>query len=146
MIHKINAKNIVIKGRGFIAALSIALVILVAATAASAQHGYRVTKRVAFKKGAVSATLKGTIPNTLEVHEYIFRGRAGQTVKIDLSSMREDVTFYLTDDEGNHMDEGSELRSWDGELPADGDYHLFVSSTSDKPIRYALRIQIATDI
>lgn len=124
----------------------IILTILIGAVAASAQHGYRITKRVTFKKGEVSTTLKGTIPNTLEAHEYIFRGRAGQSVKIDLSAVREDVTFYLTDDEGNSLDEGTELRSWDGELPANGDYHLYVSSTSEKSIRYSLFIQIATDI
>src|SRR5215213_6592917 len=146
MITKGNAKNIWTAGRSVFAVLSITLVILAAATIASAQHGYRITKRITFKKDEVSTTVKGTIPNTLEAHEYIFRGRAGQTVKIDLSSVREDVTFYITDDEGNFMDEGSELRNWDGELPSDGEYHLYVSSTSDKAIGYSLFIQIANDI
>jgi hypothetical protein len=126
--------------------LTIILAILCGAIAAGAQHGYRITKRITFKKGEVSTTLKGTIPNTLEAHEYIFRGRAGQTVKIDLSAAREDVTFYLTDDDGNPLDEGTELRAWNGELEADGDYHLYVSSTSGKAIRYSLFIQIAADI
>ena len=146
MITKGKAKNIWTAGRSVFAALSIMLVLLAATTVVSAQHGYRVTKSITFKKGEVSTTVKGTIPNTLEAHEYIFKGRAGQSVKIDLSAVREDVTFYITDAEGNFMDEGSELRNWDGELPADGEYHVYVSSTSDKAIRYSLFVQIANDI
>ena len=146
MFSRISARNIWFTGRKVFAALSITLVLLIAATVTSAQHGYRITKRVEFRKGEVSTTLKGKIPNTLEVHEYIFRGRAGQTVKIDLSSMTEDITFYITDDEGNYMDEGSELRSWDGELSDDGDYHVYVSNSSDRARSYSLFIQIATDI
>jgi hypothetical protein len=146
MINRENTKNIVTKGQTVFAALSVALILLVGSLAANAQHGYRVTKRVSFRKGEVSTTVKGTIPNTLEVHEYIFKARAGQTVKIDLSSSTEDLTFYITDDEGNSMDEGSELRSWDGELPADGDYHLYVSNASSRARSYSLFIQVATDI
>ena len=146
MINKRNAKSTRIAGRSLFAALSLAVVFLVGAGIASAQHGYRVTKRISFNKGEVSTTLKGSIPDTLEVHEYIFRGRRGQTAKIDLSSATEDVTFYITDDEGNYMDEGSELRNWNGELPADGDYHVYVSNSTEKARRYSLFIQIATDI
>ena len=146
MLSKVSVKNIRIAGRSGFAALLAALVILAGASAVSAQHGYRITKRIEFRKGEVSTTVKGRFPNELEVHEYIFRGRAGQTVKLDLSSMTEDITFYITDDEGNDMDEGSELRSWDGELPADGDYHVYVSSSSNRARSYSMFIQIATDI
>ena len=146
MINRKEAKNIRFTGRSAFAALSLTLIFLVGALAASAQHGYRITKRVAFKKGAVSATVRGRLPNELEVHEYVFRGRAGQTATIDLSSLREDVTFYITDDEGNHLDEGSELRNWNGELPADGDYHVYVSASTGRPISYSMSVRIATDI
>jgi hypothetical protein len=146
MITKRNAKHIWKPGRMTFAAFLVALVILGGATVASAQHGRRVTKRVAFKNGEISTTLKGSIPDEMEVHEYVFRGRAGQTAKIDLSSMTEDITFYITDDEGSYLDEGSELRNWSGELPADGDYHVWVSSSSNRPRSYTLDIQIAADI
>lgn len=141
-----NAKGNWLTGRAMFAALLIGLVMLAAAGAAFAQHGYRVTKRISFRSGEVSTTVRGAIPNTLEVHEYVFKARAGQTAKIDLSSSSEDVTFYITDDRGNNLDEGSELRRWDGELPADGDYHVYVSNSIDRSRSYSLFIQIAIDI
>lgn len=126
--------------------LSITLALLICSVSASAQHGYRLSKRITFKRGEISAVLKGTIKNRLEGHEYIFRARKGQTVKIRLRSAAKDVTFYLMDGEGNWMDEDGELREWTGEITDTGDHRLVISKISNGSANYTLEIQIASDI
>lgn len=116
------------------------------AFAASAQHGYRVEKRIAFKRGQVATSVKGTIPNTLEGHDYTFRARKGQTLLVSLISTKKDISFFITTPDGETLDGETALKKWYGELPADGDYHLIINTESKGDARYTLQIQIATDI
>lgn len=132
--------------RIFTVVLSITLTLLFCSVSAFAQHGYRVSKRITFKRGEVSTVVKGTINNRLEAHEYIFRARQGQTLKIRLRSARKDVTFYLMDGEGNSMDEELELREWTGEITDTGDHRLIISTKNNGSALYTLEIQIASDI
>ena len=119
---------------------------LFGALSAAAQHGYRVEKRITFKRGEVAATVKGTIPNTLEGHEYIFRGRKGQTLLVSLSSAKKDIGFFIMTPEGEMIDRETALRKWYGELPSSGDYRLVINTRSKGTAAYTLKIQIATDI
>jgi hypothetical protein len=112
----------------------------------SAQHGYRVTKRLTFRKGEISTTLRGTIPNTLEAHEYVIRARKGQTLHIRLSAPRKDVSFAVMDMDGNWIDADNDLRTWTNELAEPGDYKIIISTRLKGAARYTLDIQIATDI
>lgn len=116
------------------------------ALSAAAQHGYRVEKRITFKRGEVARTVKGTIPNTLEGHEYIFRGRKGQTLLVILTSPRKDMGFFIMTPEGEVLDKETDLRKWSGELPSSGDYHLIINTSSKGAASYTLKVQIATDI
>ena len=131
-------------GRTAFAALFIAGVLLFSAAAAHAQRGYRVTKRINFKKGEVSATVSGSIPNSSEGHEYIFRGREGQTLLAKLKSAARDIDFYIETPSGETLDGATGLRNWSGELPETGDYHLYINAGG--AARYTLEIQIASDI
>lgn len=119
---------------------------LCGALSAAAQHGYRVEKRITFKRGEVASTVKGTIPNTLEGHEYIFRGRKGQTLLVVLTSARKDVVFSIMTPEGEMLDEETALRKWSGELPSTGDYHLIINTSAKGAAGYTLKVQIASDI
>jgi hypothetical protein len=124
------------------------LIVLVAGASvfASGQHGYRVTKRVTFKKGQVSTTVSGTIPNKLEVHEYIVRARKGQTLMLNLSHPRRSTLWFYTMSPSNAMvEEEPALRNYTGTLEETGDYHIFVYTTKGSGT-YSLEIQIATDI
>jgi hypothetical protein len=123
-----------------------AALFLCGALSAAAQHGYRVEKRIAFKRGEVAATVKGTIPNTLEGHEYIFRGRKGQTLMVILTSAKKDIGFSIMTPAGEMLDEETALRKWSGELPSTGDYHLIINTSLKGAARYTLKIQIASDI
>lgn len=140
-----NANNTWATGRLAFAALFLTSVVLFSAFAAHAQRGYRVTKRINFKRGEVSATVSGTIPNAQEGHEYIFRGRAGQTLLAVLKSAKTDIDFYIETPSGETLDGATGLKNWDGELPETGDYHLYINA-GEGATRYTLEIQIATDI
>jgi hypothetical protein len=126
---------------------TIFLIALVAAASvcASAQHGYRVTKRVTFKKGQVSTTVSGAIPNTLESHEYIVRVRKGQTIKLKLHATRLSIGFYTMSPSNAMVEEETFLKDYTGTLEENGDYHIFVYTTKGAG-KYSLDIQIATDI
>lgn len=116
-----------------------------AATFAFGQHGYRVTKRLTFKRGQVSTKVSGTIPNTLEVHEYIIRARKGQTLHLRLHATRLSLGFYTMSPSNAMVEEETFLKDYTGTLEESGDYHIFVYSTKGAG-KYSLDIQIATDI
>jgi hypothetical protein len=113
----------------FLTALLMALV-FICAQASAAQHGYRVTKNIAFKKGQISTTVNGTIPNTLEGHEYIFRARQGQTLLVSLISTKRDISFSIETPNGEFIDEETALKKWSGELPETGNYRLIINTAS----------------
>ena len=126
--------------------IAVLLAIVVAASiCASAQHGYRVTKRVAFKRGEVSTVVAGTIPNSLEVHEYIVRARKGQTLRLQIHATRLSIGFYTISPTGAMVEEETFLKDYTGELKESGDYHILVYTEKGSG-RYKLEIQIASDI
>jgi hypothetical protein len=113
---------------------------------AARQHGYRVTKRIAFKKGQVATVVKGAIPNTLEGHEYVLRARQGQTLTIRLYSTKKDINFSIWAPSGEMVSEETSVRRWSGELAETGDYRIVINTESDGVARYSLEVQIASDI
>lgn len=130
----------------FISRAALVLLLIAAASLYSfGQHGYRVTKRVAFKKGEVSTTVSGTIPNTLESHEYIVRARKGQTLHLRLHATRLSIGFYTMSPSNAMVEEETFLKDYTGTLGESGDYHIFVYTTKGAG-KYSLEIQIATDI
>lgn len=116
------------------------------ALTAAAQHGYRVEKRITFKRGQVATSVKGTISSTLEGHDYVFRARKGQTLNVSLLSAKKGITFFITTPGGETLNGETALKKWYGELPEDGEYHLIIGTDSKGAARYTLQIQIATDI
>jgi hypothetical protein len=114
--------------------------------AAYGQHGYRVTKRVTFKKGEVASTITGALGSHLENHEYILRAREGQTLKVELVSNDKNISFLIIAPNDTTLDDATNRRGWTGELTRSGDYRIIVSTTTRGHSRYRLRVQIATDI
>ena len=132
--------------RTLLVATILVVLVLTGALTAAAQHGYRVTKRVIFKSGQISTSVRGTIPNTLEGHEYVFRAREGQTMLVKLSSAKKEIGFFIQTPDGEMLDQETALRRWSGELPASGDYHLVINTLAQGAARYTLVILIASDI
>ena len=115
------------------------------AIGALGQHGYRITKRVSFRRGEVSTKVSGSIPNTLEVHEYIVRARKGQTIRLQLHATRLSIGFYTMTPSNAMVEEETFLKDYTGTLYESGDHHIFVYSTKGAG-KYSLDIQVATDI
>lgn len=126
--------------------LTTLLILVSAGTLLAAQHGYRVTKRIALKKGQIATVVKGAIPNTLEGHEYVLRARQGQTLTVRLSSTRKDINFSIWAPNGEMVGEETSVRKWSGELAESGDYRIVINTESDGVARYSLEVQIASDI
>jgi hypothetical protein len=144
--HERNAKFTRATGRSAFAALLLTSFFLISALDAAAQRGYRVTKRINFKRGEVATAVRGTIPNTLEGHEYVFRARRGQTLLAKLKSAKSGIGFFIETPSGEMLDPETALKNWSGELPETGDYRLYINTSADGAARYTLEIQIATDI
>jgi len=107
----------------------------------SAQHGYRVEKRVEFDDGPTT-TVKGVIPNTLEGHEYIFSAGKGQNLTVGLFSARKDIGFSIVRPNGEYLSDDTELRSWNGELPEGGEYHIIINTSEKGAARYTLELTV----
>lgn len=119
----------------------IAVVMLVAGTAGVfAQHGGKAEpKKIKFTPGKSSTMLIGSLANHQEM-EFSFTAKAGQTVYLKCGS-EFDFRLYLPDtDFDTEWNKGSDSF----ELPADGEYMLFVRKrlTKTRRARFALTITI----
>src|SRR5829696_4613711 len=139
MKHTISRRTVILL------AVAAAIFMIVGVSDAKAQHGYRVTKRVNFKKGEVATTVAGSIPNTLESHEYIVRARKGQTIHLRLRTARNSIGFYTMSPTNTMVEEETFLKNYTGTLEETGEYHIFVYTTK-RAGKYSLEIQIASDI
>ena len=107
----------------------------------SAQHGYRVEKRINFG-GKNTATRKGIIPNPQEGHEYIFSAGKGQNLTVSIFSTREDISFFILRPNGEILFDEVELRAWDVKLPEGGEYHIIINTLEKGAARYTLELTI----
>src|SRR5215207_9865523 len=100
----------------------------VAAAPVSAQGGGGKAEplRVEFKRGANSATVKGTVRRD-EQAEYVFAARQGQQLTIRLiSNPARSAVFYLTTPGGDCFFVKYNDRMASGIAPATGDYLIYV--------------------
>ena len=123
--------------------LFLAAVVASLTVAASAQRRYAVEKQIVLKRGTASTRIVGTLPSHLEVHEYHFRVRAGQRMRVDLVSNDKNISFYImTIPDGYVMTTDVAVRSFDDTLPDTGEYKLLVSTDTRRGSRYALAVAI----
>ncbi len=99
-------------------------------------------KRIQFPKGKSSAVVRGV--TGLHGVTYVVRAQAGQKIVIDLSpaagigvkvetSGRYGHVVLLREDQGGHHEVG---------LEETGDYTIFIGSTNNRSVPYALRVGI----
>ena len=86
-------------------------------------------ERVAFAKGASSATIKGTLKGGADV-DFLVRAAAGQTLQVKLQGTNPQNEFNVlppgSADAAMFVSNMTGARSWSGVLPADGDYAIRV--------------------
>ena len=124
-------------------ALFLAVILAGITVAATAQRRYAVEKQIVLKRGTTSTRIVSTLASSLEVHEYHFRVRAGQRMRVDLVSNDKNISFYImTVPDGYVMTPDVAVRSFDDTLPDTGEYRLLVSTDTRRGSRYALEIAI----
>ena len=100
---------------------------LLQSVSAAAQPAPPRQERVAFAKGASSATIKGQMKGDADV-DYVVRAAAGQTLSVTLKGSNRSNYFNVlppgSADVAMHV--GQDGRPYTGMLPADGDYKVRV--------------------
>lgn len=115
--------------------------LLTAIAVASAQHGYRLTRRLRFEAGRAAAVVKGRLTSRLEVHEYLLGVRSGQTTNVRLTSANPAAEFLILRPGGEVIEGANATRDWSGKLAEPGDYHINVYTTRGVA-RYTLEATI----
>ena len=76
---------------------------------------------------------------------YILNARAGQKMKVDISSVEDNATFQITRPDKSQLLPGAafddDAKHWNGELPESGDYTIEVAPTRGNAT-YRLKIEI----
>ncbi len=101
-------------------------------TSISAQTDNSPDKKIKFKRGESSATIKGAAIRG-EVINYILKAGKEQTMKVSIASVENNAVFQVKDlSTGYYLTNAGELddaTSWEGTLPSDGEYRIIVGST-----------------
>ncbi len=80
------------------------------------------SSRVRFQDGSTGVTLSASLQKGRH-NEYVLRARRGQSMSVTLDTESADVSFRVFLD---NSDISGERRSWTGNLPRYGDYHVVV--------------------
>jgi hypothetical protein len=113
---------------------------LLAFIPASAQGGGKAeANRIEFAKGKSSSTLTGTL-KVGEIMEYVFGAKAGQAVTVSNPSKL--FGFKVFSEENFDEADFDSSPNYTFEVPADGDYNLFIRRKVGGPRRAAFRITL----
>ena len=120
--------------------------LLFTAAPAFAQHGGKAEpQRIAFKRGATSTTVSGSVRND-EQYEFVLGARKGQrlTIKITSTPVKSSVFQLLGEDQDTLGLEHDANFNASVVLPKDGDYLIYVSrpTTAKGSSRFTLAISI----
>ena len=128
---------------GTLKRLMILLVVLVFATA-SVTLADGVRRRIKFQRGRTSTVISNAVLRD-EIDEYILNARAGQKMKVDISSVEDNASFQITRPDKTQLLPGAafddDAKHWNGELPESGDYTIEVAPTRGNAT-YRLKIEI----
>jgi hypothetical protein len=101
------------------------------------------TQRVRFARGRTTAILKGAVVRGTR-DRYILGARAGQTMIVHISSREKNAVFTILGPDATALEgteEGADATDWTGELPASGDYSIWVGPTRGNAT-YTLEVTI----
>lgn len=89
------------------------------------------SRRIRFKAGSSSATVSDAVIRG-EQMTYLIDAKSGQTMTVNISSLEDNAVFQILAPSGKYLADAGEMddaTSWDGELPANGDYKIIVGGT-----------------
>jgi hypothetical protein len=120
---------------GFLSAMFFAF-----ATAANAQKGTSIVKRVTFAKGSSAAVVSGNVRRGVS-NDYLVTARAGQDSSFYLEA-ESGVTFTIISPNGEMLADSE--NGWMGVLPSSGTYRINVlpDTTTNRSKSYKLTIRI----
>ncbi|HET9712586.1 MAG TPA: hypothetical protein VFP64_11910 [Pyrinomonadaceae bacterium] len=123
--------------------LTILLVVLMLG-AVTVTFAEGVRKRIKFPRGSSSTVINNAVLRD-EIDQYILNARAGQKMKVDISSVEDNASFEITRPDKTQFLPGAgfddDARHWTGELPESGDYTIEVAPTRGNAT-YRLRVEI----
>ena len=106
--------------------------------------GDGVRKRIKFAKGRTSTVISNAVLRE-DVDQYIVGARAGQKMKVEITSLERNASFDISKprNEGTLLGAGfdDDATKWSGELPATGDYVIEVAPTRGNAT-YRLTVEI----
>ena len=106
--------------------------------------GEGVRKRVKFAKGRNSTVINNAVLRE-DVDQYIVGAKAGQTMKVEITSLEHNASFQISQPRNKGTLAGAgfddDVNRWSGELPQTGDYVIEVAPTRGNAT-YRLTIEI----
>jgi type II secretory pathway pseudopilin PulG len=123
--------------------LTILLVVLMLGTV-SVTFAEGVRQRIKFPRGRTSTIINNAVLRD-EIDQYILNARAGQKMKIDITSVEDNATFEIVRPDKTQLLPGAgwddDAKHWSGELPESGDYTIEVAPTRGNAT-YGLKVEI----
>ncbi len=103
-----------------------------------------VRKRIKFPRGSTSTVINNAVLRD-EIDQYILNARAGQKMKVDISSIEDNASFQITRPDKTQLLPGAgfddDAKHWNGELSDSGDYTIEVAPTRGNAT-YRLKVEI----
>jgi hypothetical protein len=129
---------------GVIIAWALALLMLTSATPVALAQGGPYAQRIQFPAGATGVTVNGYLGSGQGVR-YVLGARAGQTMTIQPWSDSQMLFVAIHRANGGLLGTTSGTQTWQGVLPADGDYYVTTSTSAmGAGTNYSLRIDITS--
>lgn len=123
--------------------LTILLVVLMLGTV-TLTFAEGVRKRIKFPRGRTSTVINNAALRD-EIDQYILNARAGQKMKVDITSVEDNASFQITRPDKTQLLPGAgfddDVKHWNGELPESGDYTIEVAPTRGNAT-YRLKVEI----
>ena len=128
--------------RSFDRLLILLFVLMLGTVTVTLAEGVR--KRIKFPRGSTSTVINNAVLRD-EIDQYILNARAGQKMKVDISSIEDNASFQITRPDKTQLLPGAgfddDAKHWSGELPDSGDYTIEVAPTRGNAT-YRLKVEI----
>ena len=119
------------------------LIVVLMFGAVSVTFAEGVRKRIKFPRGRTSTVINNAVLRD-EIDQYILNARAGQRMKVDISSIEDNASFEIVRPDKTQLPGAGfddDAKHWTGELPETGDYMIEVTPTRGNAT-YRLKVEI----